>query len=239
MSQPEYLVALISIIVGLGLTDLAQSVQELIRPGHTVRWDGLPLGWAAFTFLLTILLWWQGFATFENPDATGDATGEAGPLFLSALLIFLLLYLCCAFALPDPDWERADSDWEGSSAASESISEKSTSGGSPFGQSISEEDLPGEGAILRQSGGLRQGVDLEAFYFSAGQRRWFFGLLIAFWIAIGIANQLSSGAGGAVAGGASALLALPIFTDRRWVHWTVVVVMTGGIGWQVVRGILL
>ncbi len=256
LSGELHLVALISIIVGLGLTELAQSVRELIRPGHSVRWDGLPLGWAAFTFLLTILLWWQGFAALENPDATGDATGEAGPLFLSALLIFLLLYLCCAFALPDPDWERTDSDWEGSSAASGSISEKgisekSTSGGSTSGQSPPEEDSPGEGTVLRQSGGLRQigslkqsgslrkGVDLEAFYFSAGHRRWFFGLLIAFWIAIGIANQVSSGAGGAVAGGASALLALPIFTDRRWVHWTVVVVMTGGIGWQVVRGILL
>jgi hypothetical protein len=43
MSQLEYLVALISIIVGLGLTDLAQSFRELIRPGHSVRWDGLPL----------------------------------------------------------------------------------------------------------------------------------------------------------------------------------------------------
>ncbi len=56
LSGELHLVALISIIVGLGLTDLAQSIRELIRPGHSVRWDGLPLGWAAFTFLLTILL---------------------------------------------------------------------------------------------------------------------------------------------------------------------------------------
>jgi hypothetical protein len=66
VSQLEYLVALISIIVGLGLTDLAQSFRELIRPGHAVKWDGLPLAWAVFTFLLTILLWWQGFAALEN-----------------------------------------------------------------------------------------------------------------------------------------------------------------------------
>jgi hypothetical protein len=32
MSQLEYLIALISIIVGLGVTDLAQSVRELVRP---------------------------------------------------------------------------------------------------------------------------------------------------------------------------------------------------------------
>jgi hypothetical protein len=234
MSQLEYLVALISIIVGLALTDLAQSFRELIRPGHPVRWDGLPLAWAAFAFLLTILLWWQGFAALENPDATG----EAGPLFLTALLIFFLLYLCCAFALPDPDWERADSDRERSSAAPESTVERGTYEGSTSEESTREEDSPGEDTILKQGGGLRRGVDLEAFYFSTGHRRWFFGLLITFWIAIGIANQLSSGAGGAVAGGASALLALPIFTDRRWVHW-IVVVMIGAIGWQAVRGILL
>jgi apolipoprotein N-acyltransferase len=99
MTQLEYLVALISIIVGLGLTELAQSVRELIRPGHPVRWDGLPLAWSAFVFLFTILLWWNGFFVLKERE-------EAGPIFLSYLLVFFLLYLCCAFVLPDPDWEE-------------------------------------------------------------------------------------------------------------------------------------
>ena len=34
MSQLEYLIALISIIVGLGVTDLAQSVREWVRPSR-------------------------------------------------------------------------------------------------------------------------------------------------------------------------------------------------------------
>jgi len=204
MSQFEYLVALISIIVGLGLTDLAQSFRELIRPGHAVKWDGLPLAWSALVFLLTILIWWQGFSILKNPGVGGGT----GPVFLSYLLFFFLLYLCCAFALPDPDWERSSGGPEGSS---------------------------------------EPGVDLEAFYFSTGHRRWFFGLLTGFWITLGIANQLSFDPGGAVqrlklallVGGMAALTAVPLGTDRRWVHWMVVAVTAGLIVSRAVTDILL
>jgi hypothetical protein len=200
MSQLEYLVALISIIVGLGLTDLAQSFRELIRPGHPVRWDGLPLAWSALVFLMIILTWWQGFRILKDPSL-GDG---GGPLFLAYLLFFLLLYLCCAFALPDPDWERSSGDSE-------------------------------------------HGIDLEAFYFSTGHRRWFFGLLIGFWVAAGIVNQLSFVSGGAIQrlnlalpiGGTAALTAVPIVTDRRWAHWVVVVMLGGLVGAAAVRDILL
>jgi len=212
VSQLEYLVALISIIVGLGLTDLAQSFRELIRPGHPVRWDGLPLAWSALVFLITILIWWQGFNSLKDPSVEGGA----GPVFLLFLLYFLLLYLCCAFALPDPDWER------------------SSGGSEPAGSSV-------------PSGSSKPGADLEAFYFSTGHRRWFFGLLIGFWITVGTANQLRLGSGGALQrlmlalpiGGMTALTAVPIVTDRRWAHWVVVVILGGAIGAVAVRDILL
>ncbi|MCS3650350.1 hypothetical protein [Salinibacter ruber] len=42
MSQIEYLIPLVSIIVGLGLADLIQSVRELVRPNRAVRWHWLP-----------------------------------------------------------------------------------------------------------------------------------------------------------------------------------------------------
>ena len=102
MTQLEYLVALISIVVGLGLTDLAQSFRELLRPGHPVRWNALPLAWSAFIFLTTVLLWWNGFGVLKEKE-------EAGPFFLMFLLVFFLLYLCCAFALPDPNWTSGSS----------------------------------------------------------------------------------------------------------------------------------
>jgi hypothetical protein len=196
MTQIEYLVALISIIVGLGLTELAQSFRELIRPGHPVRWDGLPLAWSAFVFVFTILLWWNGFSVLKERE-------EAGPIFLTYLLIFFLLYLCCAFALPDTDWE-------------------------------------GPGSSQRK-------VDLEAFYFSVEHRRWFFGLLIGLLVVLTVINQVAFELGGVVErleaalpiGGLAALLAVPIGTDRRWVHWIVVAVVTGFFVWRAVIVIVL
>jgi hypothetical protein len=196
MTQLEYLVALISIIVGLGLTELAQSVRELIRPGHPVRWDGLPLAWSAFVFLFTILLWWNGFSVLSQRE-------EAGPIFLTYLLIFFLLYLCCAFVLPDPDWEG--------------------------------------------TGSSQHRVDLEAFYFSAEHRRWFFGLLIGLLVVLVVVNQvafqwenLAERLESTLAlVGLGALLAVPIWTERRWAHWTVVAVVTGFFVWRATRVIVL
>jgi hypothetical protein len=98
MTQPEYIAALLSIIVGLGLTDLARSLRELVRPRRKVDWHWLPLLWAATTFLLTVQIWWNSFSFIT----------EATPAFFIAyLLVFLLLYLTCAFALPDPEWEKS------------------------------------------------------------------------------------------------------------------------------------
>jgi len=98
MTQPEYVAALLSIIVGLGLTDLAQSLRELVRPRRQVDWHWLPLLWAATTFLLAIQIWWNSFSFL---------TGATPAFFVAYLLTFLLLYLTCAFALPDPEWEKS------------------------------------------------------------------------------------------------------------------------------------
>jgi hypothetical protein len=223
VSQLEYLVALISIIVGLGLTDLAQSFRELIRPGHSVKWDGLPLAWSALVFVMTILLWWQGFAVLEEPVAAGGP----GPFFLTFLLFFLLLYLCCAFALPDPDWER-------------SSAEPGPTGSLEAGDSSEEVKDSAEHQVDLQ-------VDLEAFYFSRGHRRWFFGLLIGFWVALTVADQLTFESGGPAQRlrsvlpviGLCAVTAVPILTDRRWAHWIVVALLGGLIGAEAVRDILL
>ncbi len=97
MTQPEYIAALLSIIVGLGVTDLAQSVRELVRPQRTVDWHWLPLLWAATTLLLSIQLWWNSFSYVKEATSV---------FFLPFLGAFLFLYLTCAFALPDPEWER-------------------------------------------------------------------------------------------------------------------------------------
>lgn len=101
MSQLEYLIALISIIIGLGLTDLARSFRNLIRPSRSVRWHWFPLTWTAIVFMLVVQLWWDAFETLQK-DLFADALA-----FLPYLLIFLVLYLACSFALPDPTWEAS------------------------------------------------------------------------------------------------------------------------------------
>ncbi|MEF8817005.1 MAG: hypothetical protein V5A20_09315 [Salinibacter sp.] len=113
MSQLEYLIALVSIIVGLGLTDLARSLRELVRPGRTVHWHWLPLVWAAIVFLLVLNVWWQAFR-FLRDDALAHVAA-----FAPVLLAFLLFYLLCAFALPDPAWavgRTTESDGTGAEA---------------------------------------------------------------------------------------------------------------------------
>jgi hypothetical protein len=99
MSQIEYLVALISIIVGLGLADLARSFRELVRPDRAVRWHWLPLAWAAVVFLLVLQLWWASFRVLQVELFSRVL------IFLPYLLSFLVLYLACSFALPDAEWE--------------------------------------------------------------------------------------------------------------------------------------
>jgi hypothetical protein len=90
-------------------------------------------------------------------------------------------------------------------------------------------------------------VDLEAFYFSTGHRKWFFGLLIGVWVTLETGNQLRLETGSAIQRLdfalqmviMIALTAVPIVTDRRWVHWVVVVILGGAIGAVAVRDILL
>ncbi|MFB6272772.1 MAG: hypothetical protein ABEL51_07765 [Salinibacter sp.] len=103
MSQLEYLVALISIIVGLGLADLVQSLRELVRPDRAVRWHWLPLLWAAVIFLIILQLWWTSFDVLQ-----AEPFGRV-LVFLPYLLMFLVLYLTCSFALPDANWESSPS----------------------------------------------------------------------------------------------------------------------------------
>jgi len=103
MSQLEYLVALISIIVGLGLADLVRSIRELVQPSRDVRWHWLPLLWAFMVFLVILQLWWSSF------DALRAEPFGRALIFLPYLSMFLVLYLVCSFALPDPGWESASS----------------------------------------------------------------------------------------------------------------------------------
>jgi hypothetical protein len=210
MSQLEYLIALVSIIVGLALADLAGSFRELVRPRRTVRWHWLPLTWAGIVLLILVQLWWISFGTLQQA-VFGQAIA-----FLPYLMSFLVLYLACAFALPDPDCRP------------ECAPEK---------QSAGERSAVPEGAL-----------DMEAFYFSATHRRWFFGALIALLVLVQVLSIVSSvflgnGAATDVATTATTtltaagLLGALIKTNREWIHAGVTLLVLGATALAFITGL--
>jgi hypothetical protein len=58
MDIATHSITLISILVGLGLTEMFGNLHRLIRLRDRVRWDALPLAWVAALFFLTLNYWW-------------------------------------------------------------------------------------------------------------------------------------------------------------------------------------
>lgn len=91
MGTFEYITALVAVVIGLAIADLATSLHRLLRHRKVVRWDWVsPL--AALLILAELFnLWWRwrGF--------TGTTTGEVVPYFVALILI----YLTASITLPD------------------------------------------------------------------------------------------------------------------------------------------
>jgi hypothetical protein len=91
MDTFEYITALVAVVIGLAIADLATSLHRLLRHRKMVRWDWVaPL--AALLVLVDLFnLWWRwrGF--------TGTTMGEVAPYFVALILI----YLASSIALPD------------------------------------------------------------------------------------------------------------------------------------------
>ena len=61
MTQFEYLSVLVSIILGLAITQLLSGAARLIQLRHRVRMHVATLCWMAMLFLLDIQIWWAAF----------------------------------------------------------------------------------------------------------------------------------------------------------------------------------
>ncbi|WP_398326604.1 hypothetical protein [Vulcanococcus sp.] len=95
MSEFEYLLVLVSVLVGVALSDLATSAHRLLRERRRVRWDWLsPL--AAGLATLAILRFWWKFYHFGQ----SEAWEQFGFFLLLLVQLFQLVLLACA-ALPD------------------------------------------------------------------------------------------------------------------------------------------
>lgn len=97
MDIREHSITLVSVIVGLGLTELLSNLNALIR-SRDVRWYALPLAWAAVCLILVVNLWWGIYL-----GAIGIATPSNAGAFLLYLVVPVLLYLMCSAALPTVD----------------------------------------------------------------------------------------------------------------------------------------
>ncbi|GAB3783526.1 hypothetical protein [Dyella agri] len=96
MDIREHSLALISVVIGLGLTSLLGCFNRLMRRRRELRWNALPLTWAFIALLMVLNYWWGIYL--------GQVAAMAVPnvgTFMLALAFPILLYLICAAALPD------------------------------------------------------------------------------------------------------------------------------------------
>ena len=98
MTRIEYLLPLVSVLIGLAIADLVASLHRLLRARDRVRWHWLPLQWAAVTFLILLAYWWSFY------DVAQAAVWNNLFAFGSHIALLIILYLVAAAALPD----RAD-----------------------------------------------------------------------------------------------------------------------------------
>ncbi|MEN3971774.1 hypothetical protein WJS89_03740 [Sphingomicrobium sp. XHP0235] len=85
-----------SLIVGVALTDLLTSLHRLLRARDRVRWDALPLVFAALVVLSVVMTWWA------VAGASGAITIGG---FLPTLATLVLIFLLASASLPDADGE--------------------------------------------------------------------------------------------------------------------------------------
>lgn len=100
MSPFEYLLPLVSVLVGLAIVDLAVSLHRLLRARARVTWDWLALT-TALLAALTVLNFWWGFYNI-SAEASADVVAYATFVgFLPYMVILVVLFLLNAAALPD------------------------------------------------------------------------------------------------------------------------------------------
>jgi hypothetical protein len=88
MNITEHSVTLLSIIVGLGLTEMFGNLHKLIRNRTRVTWDWLPIAWAATLLVLVINYWWSIYLGVSGVDRVQNAA-EFGLILVPPILLFL------------------------------------------------------------------------------------------------------------------------------------------------------
>jgi hypothetical protein len=91
----EYILALVSILIGLAVADLSGSLHRLLRARRRVQWDWLPLAAALLVMMLILEFWW----IFYGLGTSVAWTRYSAFLILAASLV--CMFLLASATLPD------------------------------------------------------------------------------------------------------------------------------------------
>lgn len=94
MDAFSYLSVLLSIILGLAITQVLQGVRALLLARSRVRLFAPPMIWAGVMLVVATQNWWSSFGLSDHQEWTFAAFG-------AVLLQTVLLYMAAALALPD------------------------------------------------------------------------------------------------------------------------------------------
>lgn len=89
MDITNHSITLISIIVGIGLTEMFGNLHRLIRNRTQVTWDWLPVAWSAVLLVLVVNYWWAIYQGIIGVDQLGSAA-ELGLILVQPIVLFLL-----------------------------------------------------------------------------------------------------------------------------------------------------
>lgn len=97
MDKFEYVVALVAVITGVGLSDVALSLHRLLKRRAAVVWHWIPVTLALYASVVVMRLWYQFWSIHDVPVATGL------PFVTVQTLQTLVLVLVAVAALPDEE----------------------------------------------------------------------------------------------------------------------------------------
>jgi hypothetical protein len=102
MEAFDYAMGLVTIVVGIAISDLAVSFHKLLRHRRTVSWDARTLLAAALTFVVLFSMWFDLWAVHARQEILNF------PFLLSILIELVLLFLMATAVLPDDPLPNAD-----------------------------------------------------------------------------------------------------------------------------------
>ena len=94
MNPFDYLVVLLSIVLGLAMTNVLARLALVMQARDRVNFYWPPIAWAIWVFFIAVQHWWSQWSWRLSPEANFGS-------FCLQLLTPVLLFLLSALALPD------------------------------------------------------------------------------------------------------------------------------------------